>query len=154
MNGAQFLLAAIILAVTPQTVQPLRVHDGDTFTAVGADKVAAEYRLWGVDAPELDQAWGKVSRAALLELVQGRRVTVTPCGSHFQRVVVRVTSGAGDVGIALLSLGLAWHDRRFAPDRADYAAAEAEARAARRGLWSEDSPVAPWEWRQRRKKEK
>jgi endonuclease YncB( thermonuclease family) len=34
-------------------------------------------------------------------------------------------------------------------DRQAYAAAETEARAARRGLWRDGEPVPPWEWRHR-----
>ena len=33
---------------------------------------------------------------------------------------------------------------------AESARLEAEARAARRGLWSQASPIAPWDWRQNR----
>ncbi len=33
-----------------------------------------------------------------------------------------------------------------------YAAAEVEAREARRGLWVELEPVAPWEWRRAKRK--
>lgn len=29
----------------------------------------------------------------------------------------------------------------------EYAEVEAEARAARRGLWSQDNPVSPYNWR-------
>ena len=42
--------------------------------------------------------------------------------------------------------GLAWHYTRYSDD-ARLAAAEREARAARRGLWRDAAPVAPWDWR-------
>ena len=42
--------------------------------------------------------------------------------------------------------GLAWHYTRYSDD-ARLAAAEREARAARRGLWRDPETVAPWEWR-------
>lgn len=37
--------------------------------------------------------------------------------------------------------------RRYSSD-ATLAAAESEARSARRGLWADAQPIAPWEWRQ------
>lgn len=57
-----------------------------------------------------------------------------------------------DVGLAQIQRGLAWHFKRYereqsAADRAAYARAEEEARAARRGLWRDASPVAPWDFR-------
>ena len=42
--------------------------------------------------------------------------------------------------------GLAWHYVRYSKD-ARLAAAERDARAARRGLWADKAPVPPWEWR-------
>ena len=59
-----------------------------------------------------------------------------------------------DVGLAQITVGLAWHYKRYAPeqseeDREHYAFAEEEARARRAGLWREREPVPPWEWRAR-----
>jgi endonuclease YncB( thermonuclease family) len=50
---------------------------------------------------------------------------------------------------------MAWHFKRFEreqseADRTAYAAAEAEAKAAKRGLWTDAHPLAPWEWRAKR----
>ncbi len=42
--------------------------------------------------------------------------------------------------------GLAWHFTRYSDDKR-LAAAEREARAARVGLWADEAPVAPWDWR-------
>jgi endonuclease YncB( thermonuclease family) len=57
-----------------------------------------------------------------------------------------------DVSLAQLRAGLAWHFKRYASeqtpsDRETYALAEVEARAAHLGLWSDESPIAPWDWR-------
>src|SRR5882724_9780826 len=45
--------------------------------------------------------------------------------------------------------GLAWWDRRYSNDP-ELAGLEAEARAARRGLWADPHPVAPWDWGKKR----
>lgn len=50
------------------------------------------------------------------------------------------------VGLALVEAGLAWHFTRYSSDP-KLAAAEREARAARRGLWQDASPMAPWDYR-------
>jgi len=42
---------------------------------------------------------------------------------------------------------MAWVFDRYVTDRRLYRLQE-EAKATRRGLWSEPAPVAPWEWRQ------
>ena len=57
-----------------------------------------------------------------------------------------------DVGLAQISVGLAWWFRRYADeqsaeDRGRYESEEEEARLRKRGLWVDDAPVPPWEWR-------
>ena len=42
--------------------------------------------------------------------------------------------------------GLAWHFTKYSKDEM-LAEAERKAREAKRGLWSDPEPVAPWEWR-------
>jgi hypothetical protein len=43
---------------------------------------------------------------------------------------------------------MAWWYKKYAPGDATLARLEAEARAAKRGLWAQASPIAPWDWRQ------
>lgn len=126
-----------------ETVVVTSVHDGDSFRA---GKQA--FRLWGIDAPELDQRWGTAAREALRELLTGAgEVTVERYGTSWKRIVVRVESRGKDVSLELLKMGLAWYLPEFAPKRNDYRKAEQEAREARRGLWSDENPVSPAEWR-------
>lgn len=47
---------------------------------------------------------------------------------------------------------MAWVFDRYATDRTLYAIQD-EARAARRGLWSDAAPVPPWEWRAQHRRE-
>lgn len=51
-----------------------------------------------------------------------------------------------DINHALVQAGYAWHYDRYS-NRAATRSAEAEARAASRGLWAGENPVAPWVWR-------
>jgi micrococcal nuclease len=50
-----------------------------------------------------------------------------------------------DVNGAMVRDGLAWR-YRFTQDAA-LDQFQSEARAARRGLWQDDKPIAPWDWR-------
>jgi micrococcal nuclease len=44
--------------------------------------------------------------------------------------------------------GIAWWYRKYAANDQVLARLEAEARQAKRGLWSQADPKPPWEWRQ------
>lgn len=121
------------------------VHDGDTIT-VGGESV----RLASIDAPELDQAHGPSSRALLVAAVLGQSVTVTYAQKdRYDRLVGTVFKpDCSQVNLNLVLDGAAWYYEAYQCEidlrqRQAYAAAQAQARAARRGLWSADA-LAPW----------
>lgn len=147
IKGTLIAIFAIFLQIfvltAAETVVVTLVHDGDSFRA---GKQA--FRLWGIDAPELDQRWGTAAREALRELLtRANAVMIERHGTSWKRIVVRAESGGKDVSLELLKMGLAWYCPEFAPRRNDYREAEQEARKARRGLWSDENPVSPAEWR-------
>ena len=77
----------------------------------------------------------------------GKTVAVQSAGrDKYGRTLGQVEIEGVNVGHRLVADGLAWHYSRFSDD-ARLAAAEREARAARRGLWGDHEPVPPWEWR-------
>jgi micrococcal nuclease len=47
----------------------------------------------------------------------------------------------------MVSSGMAWWYRKYAANDRALARLEAEARQAKRGLWSQTDPKPPWEWR-------
>lgn len=130
-----------------------RVSDGDTVTLLDRERRRHKIRLAGIDAPERQQAWGKVAASAL-RLALLRRTASAECDSvdRYGRAVCTLTLDQQDVSLAMLNAGLAWHYVAYIRDqtRAEarrYAAAEQDARQARRGLWAEHDPTPPWEWR-------
>ena len=123
------------------------VHDGDTLRAIDASKVEHKVRLLGIDAPEIGQPFGTVSRDPLTSLTKGKAVEVfVDDRDRYGRVLARLEVGGVDVNRQMVTDGLAWHFTRYSDD-ADLLAAETEARAAKRGLWRDPGPIAPWDWR-------
>lgn len=139
------LLLPVLLAGCASLPRAGRVIDGDTFVV----PEHAVIRLWGIDAPEMNQPFGPESKAALVRLLGRRGLTIEQKDSHYKRKIAIVRTGQQDVALELLKQGLAWHDRRYAPRQENYAEAEAEARAKKRGLWSDPGAIPPWEWRKR-----
>lgn len=124
------------------------VRDGDTLEVMRAGR-AVRVRLWGVDCPELAQAFGQRAKQRTSDLVFGREVRVTVVDhDRYGRLVGQVGIDGRDLGEALIQAGMAWWYRHHAPDRRSYEQAEREARAARRGLWADGNPIAPWRYRQ------
>ena len=133
------------------------VHDGDTITLLDATQRQHKIRLAGIDAPELSQAFGRVSRQHLADQVAGRTVVIEwTKRDKYQRLVGKVLLDGRDINITLIEAGLAWHYKKYATeqspeDRQRYARAEEKARASRLGLWQDSHPVPPWAYRQTKK---
>jgi endonuclease YncB( thermonuclease family) len=131
----------------------VRVADGDTITVLDAANQQHRIRLNGIDAPEHNQAFGAKSKAHLSEMVAGRDVTIIGTKlDRYGRLVATVIVGATNANLEQLRAGLAWYYRAYASDVAPelrplYEAAEAQAKAAKVGLWSDAAPVAPWTFR-------
>lgn len=141
---------AVACAGETFTGKVVAIHDGDTISVLRG-RETLRLRLEGIDCPELRQSFGRRARQLTSELAFGRDAVVTTLyRDGFGRPVARVRVGGEDLSLALVRAGLAWHFTRFSHDRT-LAAAEREARAARRGLWAEPDPTPPWRWREERR---
>ena len=146
---ALWLALACADAATAQlAARVVAVHDGDTITVMSAAG-EVRVRLFGIDAPERGQPFSNASRHALDAMVGGRDVLVFEHGRDgYGRLLGRVVAGVVDANAAQVRAGYAWVYRRFSQD-VQLIAFEAEAKAARRGLWRDPNPVPPWRWRER-----
>jgi endonuclease YncB( thermonuclease family) len=129
----------------------LRVADGDSLVLeVGGGQYQIE--LAGIDAPELNQPWGPAAADRLNSSLTGAFVVVARAYRGTDgRTTGTVVFKDRDIALDLLYDGLAWSTIETltkTPGPAHpYTEAERRARVARRGLWSDDEPVPPWDWR-------
>lgn len=97
--------------------------------------------------------YGHRSKQYLSDLVFGKSVTLEGDKvDRYGRTVAKVLLEGRDVNLAQIAAGMAWHYKKYdreqsSNDRMLYGAEELSARAARRGLWGDHQPVAPWDWR-------
>jgi endonuclease YncB( thermonuclease family) len=144
----------VAAAEPPVVWRVVSVHDGDTLTALDGDNVQHKVRLAGIDAPERGQPFGTKARDGLAGMTMGKAVAVHVTDrDKYGRTVARIEVEGQDVNRAMVAAGLAWHYTRYSKAKA-LEEAEAEARAARRGLWADREPVPPWEWRATEKERK
>jgi len=123
------------------------VYDGDTITCLDENNQQQKVRLAEIDAPESGQDYGKVSREALAALVFGRTVDVVDQGrDRYGRWVAHVSMDGIDVNRQMVASGNAWHYTTYSNDAA-LAEAQRQAQAQRLGLWAQQTPMPPWEYR-------
>jgi endonuclease YncB( thermonuclease family) len=140
------------------TGKVIGVSDGDTITYLSHDDLSparrrpVKLRLYGIDCPELGQPFGKAAKQLTSRLVFGKRIEVRPViVDRYGRTVAQVLVDGQSLDEALLRAGLAWWYRKYARQSERLAALAAQAVQAKKGLWSDPRPIAPWAWRRRKR---
>ncbi len=148
-----FLLLASSAFAGTITGVVVGVHDGDTLTLLTAAKEEVKVRLWGIDAPEMGQAFGKNSKESLSDLTFKKSAAVEEKGKdRYGRVIGIVLVSGKNVNLLQVETGMAWWYRDYAKKAKDLEDAQDAARTKRLGLWADKSPVPPWQWRKDEKK--
>lgn len=130
------------------------VSDGDTIKVLDDSKKLFVVRLMGIDAPEKAQPFGQRSKQSLSDLVVHKRVEVEwSKRDRYDRLLGKVLGPNGaDACLEQVARGMAWHYKQYAKDQAaedrqKYSLAEKMARDSRAGLWVDEQPIRPREWR-------
>lgn len=137
-----------------QSGKVVGIKDGDTVEVLFGQKTET-IRLSDIDAPEKAQPFGTVARKKLSNLVFGKTVQVKalPHRDRNGRLIAEIRCQGQNVNLLMVASGLAWHFKKYSTKEV-YAQAERVARRQRRGLWQDDDPIAPWEWRRLSKAER
>lgn len=155
------VVASLLMAVSASGAPPrlktfrgkvVKVIDGDT-AWIETRLVTRTVRLAEIDAPERKQPWGTEAREALEKQILNKDVVVTwrEKDGRYGRYVGHIELPQGDdkslkVNAWLVEQGHAWKYLAYSKSE-ELAKLEAEAREKKKGLWKNDSPIPPWEWR-------
>jgi micrococcal nuclease len=131
-----------------QTGKVVKVIDGDTFDLMSDKKIRV--RMFGIDSPERGQAFSVKAREFTAALIAGKEINVTIRNKdRYGRSVCDVYLNDGTyVNAEIVKAGYAWLFTRYSNDDT-LAQLEEDARKNKRGLWQEDNPLPPWEFRRR-----
>jgi len=159
----RFSIALIILLISIQTStyaaeiiegRVVGVHDGDTVTLLVNGRQRMKIRLAQIDAPEVSQAFGQRSQQSLSELVFNKTVHINKeTTDRYGRTVGTIIVNGVDANKEQIKRGMAWAYRHYLHDQS-LIQIEEDAQRLKVGLWSEDNPTPPWEFRHAGKKAK
>lgn len=123
------------------------VIEGDVILVTRQDGTVT-VKVAGAACPKGGQDYSKLSRRFTSQVALRVMVTVEEFGRDGGAVVARVVLPKGrSLAELLVGAGMAWWDRVNHPQLALLGDLERAARDRSAGLWFDDSPVAPWEWR-------
>lgn len=131
------------------SVKVLDILDGDTFTGLYKNK-RIRIRLYGIDAPELNQPYGLNSRQILSRLISNKIVELSHISKgKYGRTIAMVHYDGLNVNAEMVRLGAAWVYDEYceASLRKTWNLYQYKAKRNRLGLWQFDNPVRPSTWR-------
>ena len=151
-----FCAALIIFISSPAFAWEARVVDvidGDTITVepISGGK-RTKIRLHGIDAPESRQNFGQAAKAFVNKQVLFKEVDIQETMTdRYNRTVAIVNYDDTTLQERLIENGYAWVWVKYCKNCKDWLALEKKAVKAKKGLWQENKPVAPWIWRRKNK---
>lgn len=157
--GIKTSLLVLMLFLVPQAElktingEVIFVQSGDTLTVKTKRDKPYKVRLVDIDAPELSQPFGKPSQRLATDLALNKTVRVNYTFSDkYNRVIGEVFLPDGKLlNEEMLKAGLAWHYRVKHPHSSFLEKLEYNAWKKKLGLWVQDVPVPPWEFRREKK---
>ena len=139
-----------------------KIFDGDT---IWIDQIDCDskhiltenlkLRLIGIDAPEMEQQFGKESKLCLSQLIGNNSIKLKTYGrDRYQRILAKIMVGEVDINLAMIKKGCAWFYRQYQDsldenDQKLYDQAEQIAQRQFLGLFKNVKALPPWVWRKK-----
>lgn len=150
-----FLRAADVHAAGDEVAVVSHVIDGDSLEIVQGGR-SYQARLWGIDTPEYDQDFAGKAKKYTRRMVEEKTIVFSKkYTDRFDRVVVMAWVDGTLLNEKLVKEGLAWVHVRYCDEEIckSWRQFEQEARKKRIGIWENDRPVPPWQWKSRQYRE-
>ena len=143
------------IPVSSQTLEGkvVGITDGDTFKLLVQDSILHRIRVANIDCPEKNQPFSAKAKQFTSDAIFGKIVKVNVLSTdRYGRFIGGTTYNDSLIlNRDLLKNGLAWHFVRYSNDMT-LEELELTARKKKIGLWQEESPIPPWEWRANKRK--
>lgn len=127
------------------------IKDGDTFEVL-RDGKPERVRLSDIDSPESAQPFGKAAKKYASDLCFGKTVRVEPKRKRdrYGRILGTIyVDDTLNINAQMIGAGYAWR-YKYSKNKM-YGAWQQKAQENRLGLWADDNPVNPWQWRKEHK---
>jgi micrococcal nuclease len=138
-----------------------QVIDGDTFLIKNnINNAVQRYRLYGVDAPELDQEFGQTSKQYLENILKKNKIFLQVINKDkYGRQVVLVYLILSDnmlfcVNTQMVLDGMAFYSPQTKPVSNDLKFMQEIAKKYRKGIWRSSNIIEPWNFRKQKENKK
>lgn len=145
-----FLIMLSVSAFSRSSAYVVDVMDGDSIQVEVSTGRIVHIRLFGIDAPELNQYFGQLSKQYLSKLILNKDVMIELLDEdqYGRRLAFIYDDGGNNVNLDLVRSGYAWVYRQYFSDP-KWIVTEQQAKASELGLWQQNFPTPPWVFRRR-----
>jgi endonuclease YncB( thermonuclease family) len=151
-----FLVALLLAVFSCSSAASLEgkvteVFDGEDL-AVFSQGHLVKVKLVAVASPDQKQSYAGIAHQHLSDLILNKYVVVRYSSLRDGYIVGQVMLGNLDIGAQMLRDGVGWYNKLddaslSEVERQVYQGSQDAARNEHRGLWQEQSPVSPWDYR-------
>lgn len=140
------------LNIDDQFLKVIRIKDGDTIVLLDNDSTQLTVRLSEIDAPEIKQTHGLISKKFLIDLIADKKVKIQKNGKDpYGRTLCFIFTKEGlNINLEMVEKGMAWQYYAYSKSEILKNAQE-RAKKNKLGLWADYSPIPPWEFRKIKK---
>ena len=137
----------MLLLSAEEEIKILRVIDGDTVSAESRG-TEIKIRLSEIDAPEMNQPYGKNSKNCLSKLVhENSSLRFKSDGQdNYGRSLGWLVADGKNLNYEMIKQACAWVYDRYVINKTIYSFQNG-ARLKKLGLWKSQNPMPPWVWR-------
>jgi endonuclease YncB( thermonuclease family) len=143
-----FLSITVSLAQTVLTGKVIGIKDGDTVVVIDSNKTQTTLRLAEVDCPEKNQPFGTKAKQFTSDQVYLKTVkyVVTDIDRYGRSIAMIYYDNNKYLSAEIIRAGMGWHYKKYSKS-IELAEIEIEAQKEKRGLWIDNNPKSPSEWR-------
>ena len=137
------------------SIEIIKVIDGDSLRIRIGDSSPLDVRLYGIDAPEYGQKYGKEAHDFLSKAITKnpiKKLEIIDMDRYGRAVAILYLADGVSAQEELLKNGMAWYYKRFCKIESlclNFEVWAKNAKNANLGLWADISPQAPWNWKRK-----
>ena len=146
-----FLLFSIttLFSQTIFNAKVVGIKDGDTVVVLDSLNNQTTLRLAEVDCPEKSQPFGTKAKQFTSDQIYLKTIKyVVTDIDRYGRSIAMIYYDVGNkyLSAEIIKAGMGWHYKRYSTSK-ELALFEVNARKYKIGLWIDNNPIAPWEFR-------
>lgn len=129
----------------------VKVRGGGVLNIAHPEEGVLTIILYGINAPAERQLYLKQAKEFLTEKVEGRVVKVQELLTEQKIRTAVVSHDEVNTNEKVLQAGYGWVYEKYCDQGfcSDWLAYEKQARDKKLGLWLDENPILPWEWREK-----